>query len=61
MNSAILYQFCLPGGKADDTPSPSLPVVRGSRLQLHPRSPWIWGILDFRSFRVQHTLNKISC
>ena len=53
MNFTILYRFCLPGGKADDTLSPSLPGGRGSRLQLHPRSPWIWGILDFRSFRVK--------
>ena len=52
MNSAIFYRFCLPFGKVDDTPSPSLPRVRGRRLQLHPRTPWIWGILNFRSFRV---------
>jgi hypothetical protein len=53
MISAILNRFCLPCGKADDTPSPLLPRVRGRRLQLHPRSPWIWGIIDFRSIRVK--------
>ena len=52
MDSAILNRFCLPCGKVEDTPSPSLPRVRGRRLQLHPRSPWTWGILDFRSIRV---------
>jgi len=38
MNSAILYRFCLPCGKTDDTLSPSSPRVRGRRLQLRPRS-----------------------
>jgi predicted aminopeptidase len=52
MNSAILYRFCLPCRKAEDTPSPSLPRGRGRRLQLHPLSTWIWGILNFRSIRV---------
>ena len=28
--------FYLPFGKAEDTPSPSLPRVRGKVLQLHP-------------------------
>jgi len=54
MNSAVLYRFCLPFGKAEDAPPPSLPRVRGRQLQLHPRSPWIWGILGFRSIRVIH-------
>jgi len=43
--------FYLPYGKVDDTPSPSLPRARGKILQLPPRTPWIWGILDFRSIR----------
>jgi hypothetical protein len=25
------------------------PRVRSSLLRLHPWTPWIWGILDFRS------------
>jgi hypothetical protein len=49
----IKSSFCLPDGKADDTPSPALPTVRSSLLQLHPWTPWIWGILDFRSFKVK--------
>jgi len=32
-----------PNGKADDTPSHSLPRIRGRRLQLHPGSLWILG------------------
>jgi hypothetical protein len=39
MNSAILSRFCLPFGKADDTPSPALPRVRNSLLRLHPWAP----------------------
>jgi hypothetical protein len=46
--------------KAENTPSPSLPRVRGRRLQLHPRSPWIWGILDFRSIKVKLSLFPLS-
>ena len=46
----------LPFGKADDTPSPSLPRAPGSKLQLHPRTPWILGILDFRSIRLVQTV-----
>ena len=42
----------LPFGKVDDTASPSLPRVRGSTLQLHPRTPWTCGILDFCNDRV---------
>jgi hypothetical protein len=45
--------FCLSVGKADDTPSPVLPRARNSLLWLRPWSPWIWGILDFRSIRVK--------
>ena len=52
--------FCLPCGKADDTPSPTLPRVRSSLLRLHPWTPFadpvvggIWGILDFRSIGVK--------
>ena len=29
-----------------------LPRTRGSLLRLRPWTPWIWGILDFRSIRV---------
>jgi hypothetical protein len=31
--------FCLPFGKADDTPSSALPGVRSSLLRLHPWTP----------------------
>ena len=53
----VKYEFSnfisiLPVGKADDTLSPSLPRVRGRRLQLYPRTPWIWGILDFHSIKL---------
>jgi len=45
--------FVYPCGKANDTPSPPLPRVRSSLLRLHPWTPWIWGILDFRSIEVK--------
>jgi hypothetical protein len=44
--------FCLPSGKADDTPSPSLPRDRSKLLRLRPWTPWIWAILNIRSIRV---------
>ena len=49
----MLYRFCLPCGKADDTQFPLLPMARGRRLQLRPWTPRIWGILDFRSIKVK--------
>jgi len=36
MNSAILSRFCLPCGKADDTPFSAFSRVRSSLLRLHP-------------------------
>jgi len=33
---SILSLFCLPFGKADDTPSPLLSRARSRRLRLHP-------------------------
>ncbi len=60
--NSFFSPFCLPSGKADDTPSPSLPRARSRLLRLHPWTPWIsplrWdltrGILNFRSIRVSH-------
>ena len=51
--------FCLPFGKAEDTPSPSLPRDRSRLLRLLPWTPWIWGILNFRSIRV--TVIAFAC
>jgi hypothetical protein len=45
-NKSFFSLFCLPSGKADDTPSPSLPRARSRLLRLHPWTPWIWGILN---------------
>jgi hypothetical protein len=36
MQFFLKSSFCLPSGKADDTPSPALPRVRSSWLRLHP-------------------------
>ncbi len=50
--------FCLPFGKAGDTPSPALPktrsrwLLRAAAYCIRLWTPWIWGILDFRSIRV---------
>jgi hypothetical protein len=41
-----------PPRKADDTPSPALPRARSGLPRLHPWTPWIWGILSFRSIKV---------
>jgi len=35
-DNAFFSQFCLPFGKADNTPSAVLERVRGNGLQLHP-------------------------
>src|SRR4030042_3114288 len=43
----------LPGGKADDAPSPSLPRTRSKILRLRPWTPWIWGALGFCNNRVK--------
>src|SRR4030042_5085137 len=43
----------LPGEKADDAPSPSLPRTRSKILRLLPWTPWIWGILGFCNNRVK--------
>jgi hypothetical protein len=45
--------FCLPFGKADDTPSAVLERARGSLTTASPFPSCIWGILDFRSYEVQ--------
>jgi hypothetical protein len=42
----------LPGGKAEDAPSPALPRTRSKILRLRPWTPWIWGILGFCNNRV---------
>jgi len=36
MSSVILYRFCLPLGKADDTLSSALSRICSSSLRLHP-------------------------
>ena len=40
LSSAVFSSFCLPFGKAEDTPSPSLPRVRGRSLQPPVRSAY---------------------
>jgi hypothetical protein len=59
MDSVILSRFCSPRGKANDTLSTSLPRACGRRLQVRPRTPWISGILDFRSFRVKFFIGLV--
>jgi hypothetical protein len=52
----VVFLYCtsfyLPCGKADHASSPALPRVRGNLLQLHPWTPWIWDIVDFRTIDV---------
>src|SRR4030042_3440160 len=52
----------LPGGKADDVPSPSLPKARSKILRLRPWTPWLWGILGFCNNRVKcgRALNRLN-
>ncbi len=62
--SSFFSPFCLPSGKADDTPisGACAPQARCQGLavdygfprkaKLRPWTPWVWGILNFRSIRV---------
>jgi hypothetical protein len=61
--SSFFSTFYLPFGKAEDTPisgacfskrMPKLAVggcCEAAAYGIHPQTPWIWGILDFRSIR----------
>jgi hypothetical protein len=60
-NDTFFSLFCLPVGKADDTPSAVLERVRGSLLQLHPFRLASGASSTFAQLGFNHIFEMFDC